>query len=124
MDNFTNFNLTTIDFGTGKEQLIGQHLAEHGIKKVLLCYGSDRIKRDGLFAVVSKSLAARDIQFIECGGIVSNPLLSKVRDAITHETHFVFLSALMKSRSGRNNPRSSCRRSTASRRERLGKSCN
>ena len=82
MDNFTYFNPTKIEFGTGKEQLIGQHLAEHGIKKVLLCYGSDRIKRDGLFAVVAKSLAAHDIQFVECGGIVSNPVLSKVRDAI------------------------------------------
>ncbi|MEJ2794637.1 iron-containing alcohol dehydrogenase [Iodobacter sp. LRB] len=82
MDNFTFFNPTKVDFGTGKEQLIGQHLAEHGIKKVLLCYGSDRIKRDGLFATVSKSLAAKGIDFIECGGIVSNPILSKVREAI------------------------------------------
>jgi len=82
MDNFTFFNPTKIEFGTAKEQLIGQHLAEHGIKKVLLCYGSDRIKRDGLFATVSKSLAERGIEFVECGGIVSNPVLSKVREAI------------------------------------------
>ena len=38
MENFTFFNPTRIEFGTGKEQLIGQHLAEHGIKKLLLCY--------------------------------------------------------------------------------------
>ena len=82
MENFTYFNPTKIEFGTGKEQLIGQHLAEHGIKKVLLCYGSDRIKRDGLFVVVTDSLAERDIQYVECGGIVSNPVLSKVREAI------------------------------------------
>jgi len=82
MDNFTFFNPTKIEFGTDKEQLIGQHLAEHGIKKVLLCYGSDRIKRDGLFATVSKSLAEHGITFVECGGIVSNPVLSKVREAI------------------------------------------
>jgi NADP-dependent alcohol dehydrogenase len=83
MDNFTFFNPTRIEFGTGKEQLIGEILAEHGIKKVLLCYGSDRIKRDGLFATVSKSLAAHEVAFVECGGIVSNPLISKVREAIT-----------------------------------------
>lgn len=82
MDNFTFFNPTKIDFGIGKEQLIGQHLAEHGIKKVLLCFGSDRIKRDGLFQSVSKSLAAHNIEFVEFGGIVSNPLLSKVREGI------------------------------------------
>lgn len=82
MDNFTFFNPTKIEFGTGKEQLIGQILADHGIKKVLLCYGSDRIKRDGLFVIVSKSLSAQGIEFVECGGIVSNPVISKVREAI------------------------------------------
>ena len=34
MENFTFFNPTQIEFGTGKEQLIGQHLAEHGISSV------------------------------------------------------------------------------------------
>lgn len=82
MDNFTFFNPTKIEFGSGKEELIGQHLAEHGIKKVLLCFGSDRIKRDGLFGIVSKSLAAHGIEFVEFGGIVSNPVISKVREAI------------------------------------------
>lgn len=83
MDNFTYFNPTKVDFGTGKEQLIGQHLAEHAVKKVLLCYGSDRIKRDGLFQIVVNSLAAKNIEYVECGGIVSNPVISKVREAIT-----------------------------------------
>lgn len=82
MDNFTFFNPTKVEFGKDKELAIGQHLAEHGIKKVLLTYGSERIKRDGLFAVVSKSLGDHGIQFVECGGIVSNPVLSKVREAI------------------------------------------
>ena len=83
MDNFTFFNPTKVEFGKDKEQAIGQHLAEHGVKKVLLTYGSERIKHDGLFAVVSKSLNEQGIQFVECGGIVSNPVLSKVREAIT-----------------------------------------
>ena len=82
MENFTFFNPTKIEFGTGKEQLMGQHLDEHGIKKVLLCYGSERIKRDGLFDVVSSSLAGKGIAFIEFGGIVSNPVISKVREGI------------------------------------------
>ena len=82
MENFTFFNPTKIEFGTGKEQLIGQILAEHGVKKVLLCYGSERIKRDGLFATVSNSLGEQGVQYVECGGIVSNPVISKVRKAI------------------------------------------
>ena len=79
MENFTFFNPTRIEFGTGKEQLIGQHLAEHGIGKVLLCYGSERIKREGLFGVVSKSLSDKGVELVELGGIVSNPVISKVR---------------------------------------------
>ena len=82
MENFTFFNPTRIEFGTGKEQLIGQHLAEHGIRKVLLCYGSERIKREGLFDVVSKSLSDKGIALVELGGIISNPVISKVREGI------------------------------------------
>lgn len=82
MDSFSFYNPTKIEFGKDKEQLIGQILAEHGVKKVLLAYGSDRIKRDGLFATVTKSLNAKGITFVECGGIVSNPVISKVREAI------------------------------------------
>lgn len=93
MENFTYYNPTKIDFGASKEQQIGQHLADHGIKKVLLCYGSDRIKRDGLFDIVNKSLSMKGIRLVECGGIVSNPVLSKVREAIalarTHEVDAV-----------------------------------
>jgi alcohol dehydrogenase YqhD (iron-dependent ADH family) len=82
MENFTFYNPTTIEFGGDKEHTIGQHLAAHGIKKVLLCYGSDRIKRDGLFATVSQRLAEHGVAFVELGGIVSNPLISKVREGI------------------------------------------
>ena len=82
MENFTFFNPTKIEFGTGKEQLIGQHLAEHGIKKVLLCYGSERIKREGLFDIIGKSLSANGVEGVEFGGIVSNPVISKVREGI------------------------------------------
>ena len=32
MENFIFFNPTRIEFGTGKEQLIGQHLAAYGIR--------------------------------------------------------------------------------------------
>jgi len=93
MDNFIFHNPTTIDFGTDKEQQIGSHLAAQGIRKVLLTYGSDRIKRDGLFATVTKSLAAQGIGFVEFGGIVSNPVISTVREAIalarTHQVEAV-----------------------------------
>lgn len=83
MDKFTFFNPTTIEFGADKEQDIGQHLATHGVRRVLLCFGSDRIKREGLFDVVSKRLAEKGIEWVECAGIVSNPVISKVREGVT-----------------------------------------
>lgn len=82
MDNFSFFNPTQIEFGTDKEKQIGQYLAAHGVKKVLLCYGSERIKREGLFDVVCSSLSEKDIACVEFGGIVSNPVISKVRAGI------------------------------------------
>ena len=82
MDNFTFYNPTRIEFGPDKEQLLGQYIASDGIKKVLFCYGSERIKRDGLFGTVQKSLEEKGIEIVEFGGIVSNPLISKVREAI------------------------------------------
>ncbi|MCE9687341.1 iron-containing alcohol dehydrogenase [Shewanella sp. AS16] len=82
MENFTYFNPTKIEFGVEKEQMIGLYLANHNVKKVLLCYGSERIKREGLFDVVSKNLSENGIALVEFGGISSNPVLSTVRDAI------------------------------------------
>ncbi|MCP4148127.1 MAG: iron-containing alcohol dehydrogenase [bacterium] len=82
MRNFTFYNPTRIEFGKGKENNIGNYIKEHGYKKVLVLYGSERIKRNGLFERVSNSLKQNDIEFVEVGGVVSNPLLSKVNEAI------------------------------------------
>ena len=45
-------------------------------------YDSDRIKKDGLFDAVAASLKENGIKFIELGGVVSNPVLSKVYEGI------------------------------------------
>lgn len=82
MVNFTFHNPTKIEFGKGKEKQIGEYIAADGIKKVLLAYGSERIKKEGLFDTVTASLLANGIEYIELGGIVSNPLLSKVYEGI------------------------------------------
>lgn len=82
MVNFAYHVPTRIEFGKEKEKEIGKYIASYGYKKVLLCYGSERIKKDGLFDTVNKSLKENSIEFIEMGGIVSNPLLSKVYEGI------------------------------------------
>lgn len=82
MKNFTFYNPTRIEFGTDKEKQIGSFIAADGVKKVLLVYGSERIKKDGLFDTVVQSLSANGIEYVELGGIVSNPVLSKVYEGI------------------------------------------
>jgi len=82
MESFAYHNPTVLDFGKDKEKQIGQYLAAHGVKKVLVTFGSNRIKNDGLFDVVATSLRTNQIEFVEFGGIVSNPILSKVYEGI------------------------------------------
>lgn len=82
MIDFKYYNPTRIEFGKAKEANIGKYIAEYGVSKVLIVYGSERIKKSGLFDTVSKSLAENGITFEELGGVQSNPLLSKVYEGI------------------------------------------
>ena len=82
MFDFTFHNPTKIEFGRDKEQNIGLYMRKFDAKRTLLIYGSDRIKKDGLFDKVTASLKENGIEFIELGGIISNPVLSKVYEGI------------------------------------------
>jgi alcohol dehydrogenase YqhD (iron-dependent ADH family) len=82
MKDFTFYNPTRIEFGKGRENNIGQYVKEFGINRVLILHGSDRIKKDGLFDRVTASLEEQGIGFEAVGGVISNPLISRVRDAI------------------------------------------
>lgn len=82
MVDFTYHNPTKIEFGKGKEKLIGEALKKEGYAKVLLCYGSERIKSDGLYDTITSSLKQNGITWEELSGIVSNPKLAKVKEGI------------------------------------------
>ena len=82
MKNFSYHNPTRIEFGTGKEENIGKYISEYGVSKVLIVYGSERIKQTGLFDKVAKSLTDNGISFEALGGVQSNPLLSKVYEGV------------------------------------------
>lgn len=82
MKDFTYYNPTRIEFGMGKEKNIGKYIAEYGVSKVLIVYGSERIKKSGLFDTIAKSLTDNRINFEQLGGVQSNPLLSKVYEGI------------------------------------------
>jgi len=82
MRNFSFYNPTRIEFGKGKEGNIGKYISEYGVSKVLVVYGSERIKESGLFDKVAKSLADSGVTFEVLGGVQSNPILSKVYEGI------------------------------------------
>ena len=82
MTDFSFCNPVRIEFGKGKEEHIGQYMKEAGAKKALVLYGSERVRKSGLMGVVESSLKASGIEFTQLGGIKSNPVLSKVNEAI------------------------------------------
>jgi len=82
MKAFSYYNPTRIEFGHGKEKNIGKYISEYGVSKVLIVYGSERIKKSGLFDTISKSLTENGISFEALGGVQSNPVLSKVYEGI------------------------------------------
>lgn len=82
MQDFTFYNPTRIEFGKGKEINIGQYVKEFSVGSILVLYGSERIKKEGLFGRVTASLEEQGISFEARGGVISNPVISLVRDAI------------------------------------------
>lgn len=82
MNAFTYYNPTRIEFGRDKENSIGEFLAKDSVKRVLLVYGTGSIKKNGLYERVLTSLHQAGVEYVEFGGIVSNPLLSDIYDAI------------------------------------------
>ncbi|MCO6560989.1 MAG: iron-containing alcohol dehydrogenase [Gilliamella sp.] len=88
MHEFSFQNPTRIEFGIDKEKNMGRYMKEFGAKRVLIVFGSDRIKQSGLFNDVTTSLRKNDIQFTECSKIKSNPVLTKVREGIAIAKEF------------------------------------
>ncbi len=81
MENFNYANPTRILFGRGMEGEVGKQAARHG-KKVLLHYGSERVRKTGLLDEVRKNLEAAGLSVIELGGVQPNPRLSLVEKGI------------------------------------------
>ena len=50
--------------------------------KVLIVYGSERIKKNSLREKVAKSLSINGISYDELAGVQSNPILNKVYEGI------------------------------------------
>jgi alcohol dehydrogenase YqhD (iron-dependent ADH family) len=81
MDDFEFLNPTKIVFGRGAEARVGAEAALYS-KKILLHYGSDRIKTSGLFDRVTVSLRKAGVEWVELGGVLPNPRLVLVHEGV------------------------------------------
>ncbi len=82
MENFNYRNPTRILFGRDMEDAVGKEAAKHG-KKVLIHYGSERVRSSGLLPKVRASLEAAGLSVVELGGVQPNPRLSLVEKGIS-----------------------------------------
>ena len=78
MINFEYYSPTKIFFGKNREEEVGKIIKNYGYSKILLHYGKNSIKKNGLYDKVVESLKKEGINFVELGGVEPNPKVSLV----------------------------------------------
>ena len=73
---------THVLFGKGAEEEVGRELKKEGATKVLVHYGSERIRKTGLLDKVISLIKAEEIEVFTLGGVVPNPRVSLVRKGV------------------------------------------
>ena len=82
INDFNFYAPTRVVFGRNAEKKIGELVASCQCRKVLIHYGGGSAERSGLLNVVREQLNTAGIPYVELGGVVPNPLLSKVYEGI------------------------------------------
>nr|WP_298089231.1 iron-containing alcohol dehydrogenase [uncultured Blautia sp.] len=82
MRSFEYFAPTKVIFGKDSHLQIGDILKKENCHKVLIHYGGKSAVASGLIDEVSGCLTDAGIDFVNLGGVVPNPRLSKVREGI------------------------------------------
>ena len=82
MKDFNFYAPTRVVFGRESEAKLPELIKQYGGTKVLIHYGGGSARRYGLLDKVEQILHEADIDFVELGGVVPNPLLSKVKEGI------------------------------------------
>ena len=96
MKDFNFYAPTRVVFGRESEEKLPQLIQQYGGGKVLVHYGGSSAKRSGLLDKVFKMLNETGISYVELGGVVPNPLLSKVQEGIDlcRKEHVNFILAV------------------------------
>jgi hypothetical protein len=82
MKDFCFYSPTEVAFGLQSEEQLPQLIAKYGGTRVLVHYGGGSARRSGLLDKVFTMLNEAAIPYVELGGVVPNPLLSKVKEGI------------------------------------------
>ena len=83
MQNFVFYNPAKIIFGKGMEEKVGEEVSKYSVKKrVLFHYGGGSIKKNGVYDKVVQALKNNGIYFVELGGVVPNPRITKIYEGI------------------------------------------
>ncbi len=82
MKDFTFYAPTEVVFGRESEKQVAVLVKKYGGTKVLVHYGGESARRSGLLDLVKNQLDEAGVAYIELGGVVPNPRLSKVYEGI------------------------------------------
>ncbi|MBP5278783.1 MAG: iron-containing alcohol dehydrogenase [Prevotella sp.] len=82
MKDFNFYSPTQVVFGKQSEEQVATLIKKYGGTKVLVHYGGGSARRSGLLDKLIGLLQDAGISYIELGGVIPNPLLSKVREGI------------------------------------------
>ncbi|MBR5384854.1 MAG: iron-containing alcohol dehydrogenase [Bacteroidales bacterium] len=82
MKDFTFHTPTEVAFGKESEARIPSLIRKYGGNKVLIHYGGGSAVKSGLVDEIKRYLSESGIEYVELGGVVPNPLLSKVQEGI------------------------------------------
>ncbi len=82
MKEFTYYTPTKVIFKENGENDVAKELLNYKAKKVLIHYGGNSALKSGLIDRVKTSLEKENIDYVLLGGVVANPLLSKVNEGI------------------------------------------
>lgn len=93
---FNFYAPTRVVFGRQSEEQLAQLLKANGATRILIHYGGGSARRSGLLDKVYGLLAEAGIDYVELGGVVPNPLLSKVHEgiALCRSEHVDFILAV------------------------------
>ena len=93
---FNFYAPTRVVFGRQSEEQLPQLLKANGANRVLIHYGGGSARRSGLLDKVYGLLNDAGIGYVELGGVVPNPLLSKVQEgiALCRSEHVDFILAV------------------------------